>query len=167
MKFIVFFIFIFIASTYPPSAEAGNGHEECSPCHSVHNAQGSLLFPRQLNTQTINPYTGESLGKRDALCMSCHAPKPEGEGIRALDLTRKHYFGGNPKIVKLPPEAVRGRNERGHVFTCLSCHDPHPANKNYCYLRTDKDLKISEKAGVKNFCLWCHPNLKFFLSTIY
>ncbi|MGA1825390.1 MAG: hypothetical protein ACMUIP_12095 [bacterium] len=167
MRFIFFFIVLLIVLACPSRSEAGKGHEECSPCHGVHSSKGILLFPKQLNTKTINPNTGEPLGTLDALCMSCHASKPEGEGIRALDLTRKHYFGGNPNIVKLPAEATRGIREGEHLFTCLSCHDPHPANENYCYLRTQKDLKISEQIGVKDFCLWCHPNLKFFLGKVY
>ena len=147
------------------SSEAGQGHENCSICHGAHTSKGLLLFPQKFNTGTINPNTKKPLDALDSLCMSCHAPKPEGMGIRPLDLTRKHYFGGKPFLVILPAGAA-GFQGGEELFTCVSCHDPHPANENYCYLRTPKGRKIKKSRQVKDFCLWCHPKLHFLLKEI-
>jgi len=148
------------------SSEAGKGHEKCSLCHGAHISKGLLLFPQEFNYETINPNTQKPLDALDALCMSCHAPKPEGMGIRPLDLSKKHYFGGKPYLVTLP-EAATGFQGGEELFTCVSCHDPHPANENYCYLRTPKGMKVEKSRHVKDFCLWCHPKLKFLLEKIY
>ena len=98
--------------------------------------------------------------------MACHDSKPHGEGIRALDLTEKHYFGGKLYVMKLP-EAAKGFKGGEDRFTCLACHDPHPSNKNYCYLRTKKGLKILKSKNIKKFCLWCHPKLKSLLKKVF
>jgi len=159
-------ILLLFLLAWPANTKAGKGHEECSLCHGVHTSKGLRIFPKEFNTKTINPNTSEHLGKIDSLCMACHASKPNGEGIRALDLTRKHYFGGKLYVMKLPDAAkdFKGGEDR---FTCLACHDPHPSNKNYCYLRTKKGLKISKSKDIKKFCLWCHPKLKFLLKKIF
>lgn len=160
--FIFTLIFLWVLLTLPANTNAGEGHEECSLCHGVHTSKGLRLFPKEFNTKTINPNTSKHLGKIDSLCMACHASKPQGEGIRALDLSRKHYFGGKIYVMKIP-DSAKGFKGGEDLFTCLACHDPHPSNENYCYLRTQKDVKISKRKYLEKFCLWCHPKLKSLL----
>ena len=163
--FFIFFIIAFLLAR-PEDTRAGKGHEECSICHGVHTSKGLRLFPKEFNTKIINPHTSKPLEKIDAFCMSCHASKPDGEGIRALDLTKKHCFGEKPKFVNLP-ESTKGFKGAKDLLTCLTCHDPHPSNRNYRYLRTRKGKKVSKRKDIKAFCLWCHPKLKSLLKKMF
>ena len=160
---ILLFLIGLFCTAWPKFSIAGEGHEECSICHGVHTAKEFRLFPMGLNTKIINPNTKKKLGELDALCMRCHATKPEGEGIRVLDLAKKHYFGGKATIVKLPLASRQFLKGQEDLLTCLGCHDPHPANTNYCYLRTEKGINIFDKKDIKKFCQWCHPKLEILL----
>jgi predicted CXXCH cytochrome family protein len=55
----------------------------------------------------------------------------------------------DPKIAKVPPELLR----EGGRFECLGCHDPHPSNPNYKYLRVD----TAKGSKMDAFCAVCHP----------
>ena len=84
-------------------------------------------------------------GGTDALCLGCHN---EDEGIIPIHLDKSHPVGLKPVKVNVPVEALGG----GGVLKCTSCHDPHPSNTNYKY------LKVSTEGG-KNmgmFCAYCH-----------
>lgn len=140
-------------------AVAGQGHENCSMCHRAHTAKDLALFPESLTDEIMNPHTGERMDRIDALCMKCHAIPPYGKGIRAIDPQKKHPFGIEPVMVKLPEKAdgFGGLSER---LTCMGCHDPHPSNQNIGYLRVPSETTISRSEDIIKSCLWCHPNMK-------
>jgi predicted CXXCH cytochrome family protein len=50
-------------------------------------------------------------------------------------------------VATVPDELLRdGKLE------CVGCHDPHPSNTNYKYLR----VSTSQGAAMGNFCNLCH-----------
>jgi predicted CXXCH cytochrome family protein len=55
----------------------------------------------------------------------------------------------NPRLAKVPPELLRD----GH-FECVGCHDPHPSNPNFRYLRVSATGKAP---SMSEFCSVCHP----------
>ncbi|MGA1795058.1 MAG: hypothetical protein ACMUIL_04275 [bacterium] len=152
---IILLLFLVCSSV----AVAGQGHENCSMCHRAHTAKDLALFPESLTDEIMNPHTGEKMDKIDALCMKCHALPPYGKGIRVIDPQKKHPFGIEPVMVKLPEKAdgFGGLSER---LTCMGCHDPHPSNQNIGYLRVPSETTISRSEDIIKSCLWCHPNMK-------
>ena len=118
----------------PALGIAGVGHEECALCHGVHTGQGPVILTEPLNTTTINPVTGQPLGRMDAICMACHAEEPAGAGYRPVKMEETHPSGLMPVKVHLPAEAKGFRTEE-EKLTCCGCHDPHPSNPNYMYLQ--------------------------------
>lgn len=154
-----------IASQLPRSAHAGQGHEDCSLCHSVHQAKDTFLFSKAIGKMALNPHTGEDLEKIDALCMMCHAGPPVGDGIREIDPVKKHPFGIKPVFVNLPHDA-KGFSDDQEKLSCLGCHAPHPSNRNIAYLRTPEGYEISKKEDVSEFCYLCHPNMDKWLTTL-
>lgn len=79
--------------------------------------------------------------------------KPVDVGLRVIDLHETHPVGIVPKKVTLPKEA-RGFKGQENQLTCMGCHNHHPSNPNYMYLRwpSDKGKKLSQ------FCAHCHPD---------
>ena len=79
--------------------------------------------------------------------------KPVDVGFRVIDLHETHPVGVESEKVTLPKEA-RGFKGQENQLTCLGCHDHHPSNPNYMYLRwpTDKGKDIPR------FCAHCHPD---------
>ncbi len=102
---------------------------------------------KALNPNTKAPYTGIT-----ALCLGCHeAPERGGAGIAPVSGAMSHPFSviPNPKVATVPQGLLRdGKLE------CSGCHDPHPSNPNYKYLRVDtkggKEMEV--------FCAVCHPS---------
>jgi len=137
----------------PLAALAAGGHDAvgCSGCHSLHAAKGELIFAVGANKSYLNPKTKQPFAGITALCLGCHQETDKGgQGFAPISQHISHPFGldkVNPRIAKVPPELLRdGR------FECLGCHDPHPSNPYYKYLRVDT-------AGGKNidkFCAACH-----------
>jgi predicted CXXCH cytochrome family protein len=138
----------------PLAALAAGGHDAvgCSGCHSLHAAKGDLIFAvapngKYLNPKTKQPYTGST-----ALCLGCHQDTDKGgQGFAPVSQHISHPFGidkVNPKVARVPSELLR----EGGRFECLGCHDPHPSNPYYKYLRVDtkggKDMDA--------FCAACH-----------
>jgi predicted CXXCH cytochrome family protein len=138
----------------PLAAFAAGGHDAvgCSGCHSLHAAKGDLIFAvapngKYLNPKTKQPYTGST-----ALCLGCHQDTEKGgQGFAPISQHISHPFGidrVNPKVARVPSELLR----EGGRFECLGCHDPHPSNPYYKYLRVDtkggKDMDA--------FCAACH-----------
>lgn len=164
---VSFAIFINLASfqCVLNMAIAGNGHEDCLMCHSVHTAKDIFLFPEIIKTGINNPHTNKDMDKIDLLCMMCHAQKPLGEGIREIAPEEKHPYGINPSLVKLPKEAKGFGEEKEHL-SCLGCHNPHPSNLNLAYLRTPDDIEVYKEDDVFSFCIWCHPNMELWLGVI-
>jgi hypothetical protein len=121
----------------PLAALAAGGHDAvgCSGCHSLHAAKGDLIFAvapngKYLNPKTKQPYTGST-----ALCLGCHQDTDKGgQGFAPVSQHISHPFGidkVNPKVARVPSELLR----EGGRFECLGCHDPHPSNPYYKYLR--------------------------------
>ncbi|MFQ5646988.1 MAG: cytochrome c3 family protein [bacterium] len=79
--------------------------------------------------------------------------EPADVGFRVIDLHQTHPVGIIPKTVKLPKEA-RGFKGEENELTCMGCHNHHPSNPNYMYLRwpTDKGKRIVK------LCAHCHPD---------
>src|SRR5690349_10307050 len=153
MKFVRHLVVaaLFVA---PFAASAAGGHDAvgCNGCHSLHSAKGELIFAVAPNTKYLNPKTKQPYAGTTALCLGCHQDTDKGgQGFAPVSQHNSHPFGldkVNPRVALVPASMLRdGR------FECMSCHDPHPANAKYKYLRVDT-------AGGKNmdgFCAACHP----------
>jgi predicted CXXCH cytochrome family protein len=116
------------------SARAAGGHDPvgCFGCHRL--------------TKNVDASSA-------AFCLKCHSSTEQG-GRNVLPISKhvSHPYGiatVNPRVARVPPELLRadGRLE------CLSCHDPHPANRSYKYLRVD----TAKGASMDAFCAVCHP----------
>ena len=137
---------------FPLSVWAGP-HDDCTLCHGVHSGQGPVILTETPNTTTINPRTGKPMKRIGQLCLACHAAEPDGAGYRPVDLNHTHPVGftPDPKKVAMPGESVGSPGEEQDL-TCLGCHDQHPSNKNYMYLRWDSD----NGENLSKFCAHCH-----------
>jgi predicted CXXCH cytochrome family protein len=141
------------ATTLASAALAAGGHQKlaCSGCHSMHAARGGALAALSPNAKMPEARTGKPHGAPTASCLSCHADAAEGgKGILPVSEHMRHPFSvaqPNPRVAKVPPELLRdGR------FECLSCHDPHPSNPNYRYLR----IAAKSAPSMSQFCSICH-----------
>lgn len=139
----------------PVSAFAFGGHDGlvCTGCHSIHTAKDAIIFAVPANKVALNPKTKQPQALITALCIGCHeSPDKGGMGIKAISGHLSHPYGLssiNTKIARVPEEAVRdGR------FECVGCHDPHPSNPYYRYLRYDPGANGSK---MEVFCAACHP----------
>ncbi len=134
---------------------AAGGHDglTCTGCHALHTAKESnLIFAVEPNKKDVNPKTKQAFGGITALCLGCHeTPEKGGQGIDPINAHMSHPYGlssVNPKVARVSSELLRdGR------FECISCHDPHPSNPNYKYLKTD----TAKGAKMEEFCAVCHP----------
>ncbi len=153
-------VFLLLAVTavvclVPVVVFAAGAHDglECTGCHALHTAKdGSLIFAVEANKKEINPKTKQPYGGVTALCLGCHdTPEKGGQGIKPIDSHTSHPYGltsVNSKVAHVPTELLRdGR------FECISCHDPHPSNANYKYLRID----TANGSKMSTFCAACHP----------
>ncbi|MEW5800803.1 MAG: cytochrome c3 family protein [bacterium] len=145
-------LLILVVLLTPAIALAGEGHEECSLCHGAHTAVGPGLLTEKPNTTTINPVTGKPLERMEQICMACHAAEPDGLGYRPVKMESTHPCGMKAKKVILP-ESAKGFKGQEDQLTCMGCHDPHPSNSNYMYLRGPQVSAGNTQA----FCIWCHP----------
>jgi predicted CXXCH cytochrome family protein len=137
----------------PVATFASGGHDAvgCSGCHSLHAAKGSLIFAVAPNTKYLNPKTKQPYGGTTALCLACHQDTDKGgQGFAPVSQHASHPFDVdkvNPRVAKVPGELLReGR------FECLGCHDPHPSNPYYKYLRVD----TQNGKNMDKFCAICH-----------
>ncbi len=144
-----------LASALPVAALAAGGHDSvgCTGCHSIHTAKGEMIFAVAPNKSLQNPKTKQPYSGTTALCLGCHADsKDGGQGYAPISSHMSHPYGlaqVDPKVAKVPPELLR----EGGRFECLGCHDPHPSNPNYKYLRVD----TAKGAKMDAFCSVCHP----------
>jgi len=117
----------------------------CTGCHGIHTAKdGKLIF-------AVKGNTAEKGSGVSSLCLGCHSAKGEGMGIRPVESTHSHPWSvvPNPKRAHVPDEVLRdGKLE------CVGCHDPHPSNPNYRYLRVD----TKNGSEMQNFCALCHAS---------
>ena len=142
---VLAFSLVGIAFAYGP-------HEglDCLGCHDPHYAKAQKLF-KVKNDKYINPRTGKKVQGVNALCLGCHnVQKFGGAGVKPIYLHMTHPVGikPNPKIAKVPKKLLRD-----NVLQCVSCHDPHPSNPNWKYLR----VSTAKGSKVGAFCMTCHP----------
>jgi hypothetical protein len=88
-------------------------------------------------------------------CELCHkdAAREDYTLIVQPDLDATHSVGVIPQKAVMPKDALGFRGQELEL-TCESCHDPHPDNENYMYLRWPAS---PEKGGLNQFCATCHP----------
>ncbi len=143
------------AALLPLSALAAGGHDAvgCVGCHSIHTAKGEIIFAVAPNKQAINPKTKQPYTGTTALCLGCHEESSKGgQGYAPISGHMSHPYGlatVDPKVAKVPPELLR----EGGRFECMGCHDPHPSNPYYKYLRVD----TAKGSKIDAFCAVCHP----------
>ena len=135
------------------AAFAAGAHDgmQCTGCHNIHYAKGPILFQVAPNMKAMPQGAEATANTRAQLCLGCHSEADKGGmGILPISAHTTHPFGRrvNPKVAKVPPELLRDG-----IMDCVSCHDPHPSNPNYKYLRVDT------KGGqeMAKFCDMCHP----------
>ncbi|WP_025321247.1 cytochrome c3 family protein [Deferrisoma camini] len=129
-----------------PAAWAYGPHDpNCVECHSIHYAKGRAILAVAPNTAEKNPATGKNAADDAALCLGCHN---EDEGIIPIHLAQTHPVGMKPKKVKVPADLLRKDGTLG----CTSCHNPHPSNPNYKYLRGT----VAKGSELGKFCAICH-----------
>jgi hypothetical protein len=136
-------LFFIIWSTFPVVAY-GSGHEDCDSCHKNTSREDyTLVFKNK--TEGINPSTKKPYGKMDALCYSCHEQNSQFA----------HPVGIIPDPQKvIVPEDALGFPGQEQEITCLSCHNPHPDNKSYQYLR----WQVEDEDDMTTFCVKCHAS---------
>ncbi len=151
LKTLAVVIFLLAVPTF---AFAFGPHDglSCTGCHAIHTAKGELIFAVEPNKKAINPRTKKPYTGITALCLGCHeTPENGGMGIAPISPLHSHPFDliPNPKIATVPDAALReGQLE------CVGCHDPHPSNPNFKYLRVDTEKGVK----MQNFCAMCHTS---------
>jgi hypothetical protein len=146
----------FISLSTTTQTKAAGPHEvvACLGCHNVHYAVAEKIFGVR-NTVYANPRTKMGLEATAAeLCLGCHALTDlGGAGVRPIHLHTTHPIGIKPnaEVANVPANLLR----KG-ILDCISCHDPHPSNKNYMYLRID--VGPADNHNIQKFCTMCHPN---------
>ncbi len=135
----------------PATVWAGK-HGDCNSCH-IDAAQKDYALIQKTNVNIINPFTGKPYGKSDALCMNCH---------RNFETKSIHPVGIIPERMLLPAEA-KGFMGQENEISCFSCHDPHPENKNYMYLRwpTERGANMASFCVAKCHANFAKPNIAF------
>ncbi len=137
----------------PTSVLAFGPHDglSCTGCHALHTAKGDVIFAVAPNTTDINSRTNQPESGIAALCLGCHQDSANGGlGVKPIASHMSHPFGMtsvNPKVANVPS----GLLENGR-FECTACHDPHPSNPNYKYLRVD----TNGGKDMQRFCVTCH-----------
>ena len=145
-----------LALVAPAAAFASGGHDSvgCTGCHAIHTAKGEIIFAVAPNKTAVNPKTKTPYSGTTSLCLGCHEESNMGgQGYAPVHSNMSHPYGlvaVDSRIAKVPPELLRD----GGKFECLGCHDPHPSNPNYKYLRVDTGAKGQNMDG---FCAVCHP----------
>jgi hypothetical protein len=143
-----------LALALPSAPLAAGGHDAlgCVGCHSMHAARGEPLLALAPNAKIVDPRTAEPSGTLSGLCLACHAEREDGgRGVAPVSNHFGHPFSRaavNPKLARVPPELLRGGR-----FECIGCHDPHPSNPNYRYLR----IAVARAPRLSELCGLCHP----------
>jgi predicted CXXCH cytochrome family protein len=142
-----------LAAALPLSALAAGGHDSvgCNGCHGIHTAKGEIIFAVAPNKVTQNPRTKSAYTGSTALCLGCHEESSKGgQGYAPVSGHISHPYGlasVNSKVANVPADLLRGGR-----FECVGCHDPHPSNPNYKYLRVD----TAKGQSMDAFCGVCH-----------
>jgi len=144
-----------VVAALPLSAVAAGGHDAigCVGCHAIHTAKDQIIFAVSANKQVVNPKTKLPYTGTTGLCLGCHEETSKGgQGYAPISGHTSHPYGlasVDAKIAKVPGELLR----EGGKFECLGCHDPHPSNPYYKYLRVD----TAKGSKMDAFCAVCHP----------
>ena len=144
-----------VLAALPLSAFAAGSHDAvgCVGCHAIHTAKDQIIFAVTANKQVVNPKTKQPYSGTTALCLGCHEESAKGgQGYAPINAHMSHPYGlaaVDSKIAKVPGELLR----EGGRFECLGCHDPHPSNPYYKYLRVD----TAKGSKMDAFCAVCHP----------
>ncbi|MCX7770302.1 MAG: cytochrome C [Proteobacteria bacterium] len=145
MKKLIILSFVALMFIIANNGYAFGPHDEnCIECHSVHQAKAPKLAAVAATGEKY--LTGEPVKGVDAFCLGCHN---KNVGIMPVEMHKTHPVGVTPKKAKVPPTNLSAEG----IFTCTSCHDPHPSNPNYKYLILD--TKGGKDLG--KFCAYCHP----------
>ncbi|MDE2182640.1 MAG: cytochrome C [Alphaproteobacteria bacterium] len=137
----------------PTSALAYGPHDglSCEGCHAPHAAKGDFIFAVGPNTKDVNARTGQPEAGTTALCLGCHQDSANGGlGVKPIASHVSHPYGlnvVNSHVANVPSGLLENGN-----FGCMACHDPHPSNPNYKYLRVD----TSGGKDMARFCTSCH-----------
>lgn len=141
-----------ILSVASLGALAAGSHDmlNCTGCHSIHYAKAYKAFA-VVNDKAPNPRGAGVIDGVSALCLGCHEnPENGGAGLKPIALHTTHPVNLQPngKIAKVPAALLMNG-----TLQCTSCHDPHPSNPAYKYLRVD----TKDGAEMPTFCAMCHP----------
>lgn len=147
------FIFLIAGALLVPAAARASGKHDavgCAGCHPRKASGGGFVLTG--NTTYLDPVTRQPYTGSTAVCLACHQePSAGGRGNAPVARHLSHPFGLasiNPRVARVPELfLVNGR------FECMSCHDPHPSNTNYKYLRSDVGPKGEQ---MDHFCSLCH-----------
>ncbi len=149
------FTSVVILLIVPVVVFAAGAHDglTCTGCHALHTAKDSMfIFAVESNKKDVNPRTKMAYSGVSALCLGCHqTPEKGGQGMTPIKGHMSHPFGLssiNPKVARVSADLLRDGK-----FECVSCHDPHPSNTNYKYLRID----TANGSKMEDFCASCHP----------
>jgi hypothetical protein len=156
MAYVRSLAFVVLASCLlPVAARAAGGHDSigCTGCHAIHTAKGQIIFAVSENKKSVNPKTKQPYSGTTALCLACHEEESNGgKGYIPVSGHMSHPYGlgsVDGKVAKVPGELLR----EGGRFECMGCHDPHPSNPYYKYLRID----TAKGSKMDAFCAVCHP----------
>jgi hypothetical protein len=147
-------LLVFVALVLPLEASAHGGHDGigCAGCHSTHVSRGEALSALRPNTTLLDPRTGRPNEAISTVCLACHADREDGgRGVAPVSNHFHHPFSlakVNPKLAQVPPQLLRSGR-----FECIGCHDPHPSNPNYRYLR----IAVTRTPTFSELCGVCHP----------
>jgi predicted CXXCH cytochrome family protein len=150
MRYVLLLLMMILV--VPAVSYAAGAHDglNCTGCHGIHDAKGEVIFAVEPNTKSINPRTQQPYTGVTALCLGCHETMESGGmGILPVSTAMSHPFGvkPNPKVATVPGVFLRDGN-----LECVGCHDPHPSNTNYKYLRVD----TNGGGNMQVFCAMCH-----------
>lgn len=144
MQKFLFLTIILAAVLKPISAQ----HDEnCSDCHNLHDAKAPFSMAIKSDTTISNPYTNEKISGQSAICMGCH----NGSAGPEININKTHPVGMRPNPARVTVDTAI-LSPTG-IFECGSCHDFHPSNTKYKYLRVDV-----QKENIGLFCALCHSS---------
>ncbi len=149
-----FFLVVVVLLALPAVSFAAGAHEglNCVGCHGIHTAKGDIIFAVEPNKKSINPATKQPFTGTTALCLGCHETMENGGmGILPVSTAMSHPYAvkPSPKVASVPGVFLR----KGQL-ECVGCHDPHPSNPNYKYLRVD----TKGGSNMQDFCSMCHAS---------
>jgi len=145
----------FVLSLLPSVLSAAGPHDgiTCLGCHSTHFAVDDKIFAVK-NEKMKNPLTRESFDKLTAKnCLGCHElTELGGAGIKPVHMHTTHPIGmiPNPKIASVPDNLLKNG-----MLDCISCHEAHPSNKSFMYLRVDTGATGD---NIQKLCAACHDS---------